>query len=168
MPPTVKPPWRLLVTGNDWSEVNIREMVTRDGASLQKLDLTNCLQTADALLVALAPHCGHLRYLTLWGCVQVTDAGASAFADHCPQLRELVLAGCELVTDACVLRFAASCTRLHTVDLEGCPLVTSAGVGPLCLKNQNLQHLTPGFLRAISQAEEDDPLVENRAQLARR
>lgn len=114
----------LRVDPHNWSFVRIVDTAKGNGGKLELLELRNCTQTNDDLLLTIAPFLGSLKTLSLWGCVQVTDRALAALAEHCPRLNNLTLAGCLQITDEGVARFADICTTLFTLDLSGCPKVT--------------------------------------------
>jgi hypothetical protein len=144
----------LIVTPPTWNALEIRRRVEVLADRLERLDLTNCSQTNDELARALAPHCGKLRRLSLAGCTQLTSTGLSELVQHCTRLEEVNLAGCARLTDDGIVELALHVSTLTSLDLGSCPLVTSASVGLVTNNNPALLYLTPGFLRAIPQAEE--------------
>jgi hypothetical protein len=158
----------ILVNASEWNRLTIVDTARRDAATfgrIQRLDLSQCTQTNDEFILDLAPLLPKLRTVSLYGCVQLTDAAVFTLAAHCPKLRDLTLTNCPNLTDAAVLRLGERLTFLERLDLTHCPLVTAASVRVVVANNPQLLHLTPGFLRAIPQAEELDPARDLRKQL---
>ena len=152
----------------DWNMVDITNQVRRNAQSLRKLELVNCSQTNDALIKAIVPNLRNLRSLNLWGCVQLTDASLMDLANVTTLLTELKLTGVLQLSDKVVSRFGEKCAHLKRLDLTNCPKVTNASVRVVLANNPGLMQLTPSFLRAIPQEEEEDPDKPNRDQLAHR
>ena len=69
---------------------------------LSSVDLRNCLQNAEACVIALSKGCPKLSSLDLGDCCEITDACVIALSQGCPQLSYLYLYDCNQITDACV------------------------------------------------------------------
>ena len=137
---------------------------------LRTLNLWGCVQLDDPPICALAAHCPRLRELTLAGLDLITDASVLAFAASCEWLTMVDLSGCpqvpcrNTVIRSAALGPGALIAQPHSPPTAPRAQVTSGAVRELLGRNPRLLRLTPGFLRAIPQHEED----ERRAEVALR
>jgi len=108
-------------------------------SSLQRLDLSGCLELTDAGLEAACSSFADLRSLSLWNCLRLTDAGLAALHRQAlssdergggssqpaspSRLSELSLRGLSQLSDAALVHVAAL-PSLATLDLRACERFT--------------------------------------------
>ncbi|CAH9103004.1 unnamed protein product [Cuscuta epithymum] len=116
-------------------------------AGLVKVNLTECLNLTDEVVVALARlHGQTLEVLNLDGCRKVTDASMEAVAENCIFLNDLDVSKCS-ITDSgvAVLSHHGVQMNLQVLSLSGCTMVSRKSVPSLrklgkSLLGLNLQH----------------------------
>lgn len=115
-------------------------------SGLVKVNLTDCLNLSDEVVVSLARlHGQTLQVLNLDGCRKISDASISAVAENCAVLKDLDVSKCA-ITDSGVADLAHGVQmNLQILSLSGCTMVSRKSVTSLrklgkSLLGLNLQH----------------------------
>jgi hypothetical protein len=112
--------------------------IARHCASIEELDISDCVKITDKSLIQIANNCTNLHSLNIT-CLKITDVSMSAISQNCTALTCLRAIECKLVTGSHIHHLSL----LEECDLGWCPGVTSDNVISIVrnCKNLKLLHL---------------------------
>lgn len=128
------------------TDASILPLLESCESGLVKVNLTDCLNLSDEVVLSLARlHGQTLQVLNLDGCRKVSDASMVAVAENCAMLNDLDVSKCS-ITDSGVAALSHGVqTNLQILSLSGCTMVSRKSVAALrklgkSLLGLNLQH----------------------------
>lgn len=133
------------------TDAGLRPLLENAEAGLVKVNLTNCLNLTNEVVLSLARlHGESLELLNLDGCRKITDASLVAIADNCPLLNDLDVSKCS-ITDSGVAALSHGVQlNLQVLSLSGCPMVTNKSISSLKTLGESLIGLNLQHCNAIS------------------
>ncbi|XP_074650951.1 uncharacterized protein LOC141905809 [Tubulanus polymorphus] len=88
---------------------------------LTALDLSECTQVDDNVMISIVKCCGALLLkLCLCWCWNITDIGLVTIVDHCSNIQRLDLLGIHLITGVCLQRIPQELIHLSYLNLQNC------------------------------------------------
>lgn len=104
-------------------ESSLKFLGTRD---LRSIDLSNCHQVTDDIVISIAQGCQNLRKLNLQNCNQISDRSLYEIGRSCHQMEEINVSSCDKLSDEGVLQMALGCRFLKIVNIEECKISDGA------------------------------------------
>jgi len=134
------------------------DSVTAEG--VRHIDLTDCENITDELLVYIANHCPNLEALYIASCNNVTDTGIISIAKNCNELKVFYYSHCKNATNVALEAIVSHCTLIQTLHADDCNLSTlPENIGSLRnlqvlnLSNNNLTRLPPSIIKLTDTCE---------------
>lgn len=95
-----------------------------DFSSLNRLNLSGCIDIEDSGLQAVASGCPSLTHLDITRAKKLTDGGVAAAVKQLPKLQELTAYAVESIGDATLGALATTCPHLTSLDICGARAVS--------------------------------------------
>lgn len=146
---------------SDITDLALMPLLESCEAGLVKVNLSDCVNLSDEVIVALARlHGGTLEVLNLEGCKKVTDASLFAIADNCLFLNDLDVSKCSISDSGVAALSSGLHLNLLVLSLSGCSLLSNRSVPHLkklgkTLVGLNLQHCNSISSSMIEELVED-------------
>ncbi|CAN4112997.1 unnamed protein product [Withania somnifera] len=133
------------------TDAGLLPLLESSKAGLVKVNLTDCLNLTDEVVLSLARlHGDTLELLNLDGCRKVTDASLVSIAVNCPLLSDLDVSKCS-ITDSGVAAISHGVQlNLQVLSLSGCSMVTNKSIPSLKTLGESLVGLNLQHCNAIS------------------